>query len=113
MAYFSSLNRTIEKFVSHVATQISTGKVQRKTMSQAASKEYHEQARLLNDKDFLKSNCRIPASTKQKEAGTEEDPYVVLANDRERCKTDAVNRVNEATRKKELANKKGGGKLPA
>jgi len=118
--YFNSLNRTIDKFVTHVATQISTGKVQRKTMSQAASKEYHEQARLLNDKDFLKSNCRIPASidgrpasAKQKEAGTEEDPYVVLANDRERCKTDAFNRVNEAARKKELANKKGGGKLPA
>merc|ERR550537_1654927 len=117
--YFNSLHRTIEKFVNHVATQISTGKVQRKTMSQAASKEYHEQARLLNDKDFLKSNCRVPASidgrpasAKQKEAGTEEDPYVALANDRERCKTDAVNRVNEATRKKELANKKGGGKLP-
>jgi len=111
--YFVSLHRTIEKFVNHVATQISTGKVQRKTMSQAASKEYHEQARLLNDKDFLKSNCRVaanvdgrPASAKQMAGGTEEDPNVLLANDREKYKADALNRVNEATR---IQNKKGGG----
>merc|ERR1719160_353349 len=119
--YFVSLHRTIEKFVNHVATQISTGKVQRKTMSQAASKEYHEQARLLNDKDFLKSNCRVPASVdgrpasaKQKEGGTEEDPEALqLGNDRDKYKSDAVNRVTDATRKKELEKKKGGGKLPA
>merc|ERR550537_741731 len=117
--YFNSLHRTIEKFVNHVATQISTGKVQRKTMSQAASKEYHEQARLLNDKDFLKSNCRVPASVdgrpasaKQMAGGTEEDPNVLLANDREKYKSDALNRVNDATRKKEQKVKKGGGPKP-
>merc|ERR1712118_588609 len=105
--FFVSLHRTIVKFVNHVATQISTGKVQRKTMSQAASKEYHEQARLLNDKDFLKSNCRVPASVdgrpasaKQKEGGTEEDPEALqLGNDRDKYKSDAVNRVTDATRK--------------
>merc|ERR1719316_857363 len=52
----------IEKFVAHIQAQLSSGKVQRKTMSQAASKEYHEQARLLNDKEFIRSNCRIPAA---------------------------------------------------
>merc|ERR1711985_204714 len=105
--YFNNLEKTIEKFVKHVATQISTGKVQRKTMSQAASKEYHEQARLLNDKDFLKSNCRVPASVdgrpasaKQKDGGTEEDPEALqLGNDRDKYKSDAVNRVTDATRK--------------
>merc|ERR1719321_1756134 len=93
--YFGSLNRTVEKFVSHVSTQISTGKVQRKTMSQAASKEYHEQARLLNDKDFLKSNCRIPAladgrpsSAKPAQGNTEDDPYAQLAADRDRHKNE-------------------------
>merc|ERR1719213_656267 len=107
--YFTSLNRTIEKFVSHVATQISTGKVQRKTMSQAASKEYHEQARLLNDKDFLKSNCRVPASVdggrpasaKQQNAGEEDPEALQLGNDRDKYKFDAVNRVTDANRKAE------------
>merc|ERR1719333_1420045 len=100
--YFMSLNRTIEKFVSHVATQISTGKVQRKTMSQAASKEYHEQARLLNDKDFLKSNCRVPASvdgrpaSAKKEKESEEDPNVLLQGEREKYKDECRNRVNDA-----------------
>merc|ERR550537_51396 len=99
--YFMSLNRTIEKFVSHVATQISTGKVQRKTMSQAASKEYHEQARLLNDKDFLKSNCRVPASAdgrpssaKPTQGNEEEDLKQQLASDRDRHKADCAARIS-------------------
>merc|ERR1719240_284163 len=90
--YFNSLHRTIEKFIDRVANQISTGKVQRKTVSQAASKEYHEQARLLNDKDFLKSNCRVPASvdgrpaSAKKEKESEEDPNVLLQGEREKYK---------------------------
>merc|ERR1719158_2322164 len=62
LPYFQQLAHTIEKFVAHIQAQLASGKVQRKTMSQAASKEYHEQARLLNDKDFIKSNCRVPVS---------------------------------------------------
>eukprot|EP00746_Dinoflagellata_sp_MGD_P141931 gnl/MRDRNA2_/MRDRNA2_74947_c0_seq1.p1 gnl/MRDRNA2_/MRDRNA2_74947_c0~~gnl/MRDRNA2_/MRDRNA2_74947_c0_seq1.p1 ORF type:complete len:525 (-),score=134.28 gnl/MRDRNA2_/MRDRNA2_74947_c0_seq1:44-1618(-) len=108
--YFNSLHRTIEKFVNHVATQISTGKVQRKTMSQAASKEYHEQARLLNDKDFLKSNCRVPASAdgrpssaKHTQGNEEEDLKQQLAADRDRHKTDCAARIS---REEELEKKK-------
>merc|ERR1719387_1927343 len=44
--YFQSLQRTSDKFLTHIQSQLSTGKVQRKTVSQAASKEYHEQARV-------------------------------------------------------------------
>merc|ERR1719160_1318349 len=108
--FFVSLNRTIEKFVNHVATQISTGKVQRKTMSQAASKEYHEQARLLNDKDFLKSNCRVPASVdgrpssaKPAQGNQEEDPNLALAIDRDRHKAECAARIS---REEELEKKK-------
>jgi hypothetical protein len=114
--YFNSLHRTIEKFVSHVANQISTGKVQRKTMSQAASKEYHEQARLLNDKDFLKSNCRVPASAdgrpssaKPAQGNTEEDPNAQLASDRDRHKAEAAARIS---REEELEKKKQRGGKP-
>merc|ERR1719321_1938227 len=113
--YFGSLNRTVEKFVSHVSTQISTGKVQRKTMSQAATKEYHEQARLLNDKDFLKSNCRVPASvdggrpaSAKQQNVDEEDPNGQLASDRDKYKTDSQSKIVDATRKKEMEKKKGG-----
>merc|ERR1719324_352631 len=60
--FFQSLLRTTDKFLSHINMQLTTGKVQRKTVFQAASKEYHEQARLLNDKEFLRCNCRIPAT---------------------------------------------------
>merc|ERR1719240_2512858 len=60
--YFGQMQRAVDKFISHIVQQISSGKVQRKNMSQVASKEYHEASRLLTDKDFLKANCRVPAS---------------------------------------------------
>merc|ERR1719160_297022 len=41
--YFRALHRSIEKFIDHVTKHISTGKIQRKMINQAASKEYHEQ----------------------------------------------------------------------
>merc|ERR1711904_414386 len=95
-AYFRSLHRSIEKFIAHVATQMQSGKVQKKTMNQAASKEYHEHARLLNDKDFQKANCRVPASAdgrppsaRQPQTGSDEDPNVQLQNEREKYKKES------------------------
>merc|ERR1712193_2820 len=114
-AYFRSLHRSVEKFVDHVAKQLSTGKVQKKTMSQAASKEYHEHARLLNDKDFLKSNCRVPASAdgrppspRDKQTGSEEDPNVQLQKEREKLKKESDQTIVEANKKEEAKKKKGG-----
>merc|ERR1719231_2131890 len=60
--FFQQMQRAVDKFISHIVQQISSGKVQRKNMSQIASKEYHEARRLLADNDFLKVNCRVPAS---------------------------------------------------
>merc|ERR1719272_538278 len=93
-SYFRSLQRSIEKFIDHVAKQLSSGKVQKKTMSQAASKEYHDHARLLNDKDFLKSNCRVlasadgrpPSASARQQTGSDEDPNVQLQNERDKFK---------------------------
>merc|ERR1719465_170358 len=63
-----------------IVQQISAGKVQRKNMSQVASKEYHEASRLLTDRDFLKANCRVPASldagrpsSRQGQSGADDD----------------------------------------
>jgi hypothetical protein len=114
-AYFRSLHRGIEKFTEHVQRQLDSGKIQKKTMSTAASKEYHEHARLLNDKDFLKSNCRVPASAdgrppsaREKQAGSEEDPNVQLQNERDKYKKESDSCVAEAAKKAELQKKKGG-----
>merc|ERR1712232_846090 len=60
--FFQQMQRAVDKFVAHIVQQISSGKVQRKNMSQIASKEYHEASRLLTDKEFLKANCRVPVS---------------------------------------------------
>merc|ERR1719197_1663196 len=117
LPYFQQLQHTVEKFIAHIQSQLSSGKVQRKTMSQAASKEYHEQARLLNDKEFIRSNCRVPVSAdgrpasggpggRQGQSGNEEDPAVALANEREKHKSDSINKVNEVARKNDMAKKK-------
>jgi len=60
--FYHQLSRGVDKFIAHIVQLISSGRVQRKNMSQAASKEYHEARRLLADKEFLKANCRVPAS---------------------------------------------------
>jgi len=114
-AYFLSLHKSIEKFIDHVSKQLANGKVQKKTISQAASKEYHEHARLLNDKDFLKNNCRVPASAdgrppsaRQPQTGSDEDPNKQIENEREKYKKDSDALVAEIAKKAELQKKKGG-----
>merc|ERR1719271_1190208 len=80
IVYFQQMQRAVDKFIGHIVQQISAGKVQRKNMSQVASKEYHEASRLLTDRDFLRANCRVPASldagrpsSRQGQGGAEED----------------------------------------
>lgn len=106
LVFYQQMQRAVDKFIAHIVQQISSGKVQRKNMSQVASKEYHEARRLLADKDFLKVNCRVPASldagrppSRQGQLGGEEDPADAHQNDRERCKNESRNRVLEASRK--------------
>merc|ERR1719160_2421486 len=92
--FFQQMHRAVDKFVAHITQQISSGKVQRKNMSQAASKEYHEASRLLVDKDFLKANCRVPASADGRPAsrqgagavGQEEDSQETVQADRKKIK---------------------------
>merc|ERR1719461_1974044 len=90
---FQQMQRAVDRFIAHIVQQISSGKVQRKNMSQVTSKEYHEARRLLADKDFLKVNCRVPASmdagrpmSRTGQSGTEEDSHDIHQQERERYK---------------------------
>eukprot|EP00747_Dinoflagellata_sp_TGD_P162943 gnl/TRDRNA2_/TRDRNA2_181125_c0_seq1.p1 gnl/TRDRNA2_/TRDRNA2_181125_c0~~gnl/TRDRNA2_/TRDRNA2_181125_c0_seq1.p1 ORF type:complete len:531 (+),score=158.52 gnl/TRDRNA2_/TRDRNA2_181125_c0_seq1:86-1678(+) len=111
--YFQQMHRAVDKFVAHIVQQISTGKVQRKNMAQVASKEYHEASRLLADKDFIKANCRVPASADNRPSSRQgqgkdldEDSAETHQNDRDRCKTESKEKLYEATRKLEAQKKK-------
>eukprot|EP00929_Paragymnodinium_shiwhaense_P008151 TRINITY_DN112090_c0_g1_i1.p2 TRINITY_DN112090_c0_g1~~TRINITY_DN112090_c0_g1_i1.p2 ORF type:complete len:541 (+),score=204.59 TRINITY_DN112090_c0_g1_i1:90-1712(+) len=111
--FCQQMQRTVDKFIAHIVQQIASGKVQRKNMSQVTSKEYHEASRLLTDKDFLKVNCRVPASLDagrppSRERQNENDDNVEQhQQERDRCKVDSKERVAEAVRKLDAQKKKG------
>merc|ERR1712232_510684 len=105
--FYNMMQRAVDKFISHIAQQISSGKVQRKNMSQVASKEYHEARRLLADRDFLKANCRVPPSldagrpASRTGGNNEDDSHDAHQQERERFKFESRERVAGATRKQE------------
>lgn len=112
--FYSQMQRTVDKFIAHIVQQISSGKVQRKNMSQVASKEYHEASRLLTDKEFLKVNCRVPASldqgrpaSRQGQGGQDEDNAEVHQQERDRCKGESKERYADAQRRLDAQKKKG------
>merc|ERR1712072_1080801 len=59
----------VEKFLVHIQQQTLVGKVQKKTGQQLLAKEHHERGRLLNDKEFIRSNCRVSAQERPMSAG--------------------------------------------
>jgi len=106
IVYFQQMQKAVDKFIAHIVQQISAGKVQRKNMSQVASKEYHEASRLLTDRDFLKANCRVPAfldagrpSSRQGQSGADDDSAEAHQQERYRCKNDSKDRVSDAVRR--------------
>jgi len=112
--YFQQMQRAVDKFIQHIVQQISSGKVQRKNMSQVASKEYHEASRLLTDKEFLKVNCRVPASldagrpqSRQGKAEQEEDTPEIYQQERSKFKNELKEKAIDAVRKLDLQKKKG------
>jgi len=70
----------------------------RKNFSQAASKEYHEQARLLSDKDFIRSNCRVIRTERPPSAGQDDETQGQLNVDREKIKRESATKVHEGNR---------------
>mmetsp|Transcript_50001 Transcript_50001/g.88049 ORF Transcript_50001/g.88049 Transcript_50001/m.88049 type:complete len:533 (-) Transcript_50001:74-1672(-) len=114
IVYFQQTQRAVDKFIAHIVQQISSGKVQRKNMSQVASKEYHEASRLLTDRDFLKANCRVPASldagrpsSRQGQTG-EDDSSEAHQQEREKCKTESKQVAADAMKKADHLRKRSG-----
>lgn len=110
--FFQQMQKAVDKFIQHIVQQISSGKVQRKNMSQVASKEFHEASRLLADKDFLKLNCRVPASldagrpsSRQGQNNLEDDSVEAHQQDRINSKLESQKKCDEATRRAESQKK--------
>jgi chromosome segregation ATPase len=110
--YFHGLKTTVDKFLYHIQQQNMSGKLQKKAGGQRTEKEHHEMGRLLNDKDFLKANARVPVTERPASAmgkqGQDEfdDPFSGMAQEREKFKSDAEQRIAEAVRKSAKDKKK-------
>lgn len=113
--YFHNLRTTVDKFLYHIQQQQS-GKLQKKAGGQRTEKEHHEMGRLLNDKDFLKANARVPVSERPQSAhgkqGQDEfdDPHAGMAVEREKFKQDSNDRYQDAMRKNAKDKKKLAGR---
>jgi len=116
ITYFVQMQRAVDKFIAHIVQQISAGKVQRKNMSQVASKEYHEASRLLTDRDFLKANCRVPSSLdagrpssrQGQQGGVDDDSGEAHQSERDRCKNESRDKEKDGARRLDIINKKSG-----
>lgn len=63
-SFFSVLQEVLERFFANVHQDTQDAKLA-KLSSQAGSKEFAEQQKLLTDKDFLRVNCRVPGTREQ------------------------------------------------
>jgi len=103
--YLQSLKGVVDKFLVHIQQQTLVGKVQKKTGQQLLAKEHHERGRLLNDKEFMKSNCRVAANERPMSAGGKDrqedfdDPFAVMQAEREKYKNDSNTKIQDALRK--------------
>jgi hypothetical protein len=98
-AFFRRFHGTIEKFLEQVTEQIQEQKITPKAMAQVMTREYNEQARLVNDAAFLRANCRVPAAAdvrpSSRQGGTEDDPENIT-DDRSECKKKSEEKVSRS-----------------
>merc|ERR1719181_2640001 len=64
---FKKMVQVIDRFLSHAQEEMPAAKHQKLT-SQASHREYAERQRVLNDKDFIRANCRVPSSLEQQQS---------------------------------------------
>lgn len=106
-AFFRQLDRRVHDFLAFVKQQISEGKITRKALSQKRTQENNEQARLLANDQFLRSNCRVPKSADDRPASrqgvghVDEDDDSLFAQDREAAKQVAQAQLVEAQKKRQ------------
>jgi hypothetical protein len=99
-AFFRRLDAAVRNFLEHVRSQISESKINRKILSQVHTRENNEQARLLANDQFLRTNCRVPASAdhrpSSRQGGVDDDPDALFAADRDNRKLESNDKVREA-----------------
>lgn len=93
---FEQLEKAVDGFLAFTEKQLPPAKLL-KMAAQASSREFHEQARLLTDKEFVKVNCRVQASLDNQRSvhGHETDAIedqTVLIREREHMKIEASKR---------------------
>jgi len=97
--FFAEFKVAIERFFESANEQMTSSKLAKVT-SHACSKEYAEQQKLLIDKEFMRVNCRIPASVdgsnaqknlhQAKRGENEDDRHdAEIAQERDRLKQEA------------------------
>lgn len=62
--YFEKLVETVDRFLHRTTEEVTVAKLSKVT-AQATAKEHTEQLKMLTDKDFLRTNLRVPASLDQ------------------------------------------------
>merc|ERR1711964_940736 len=81
--YIINLRNTVDRFMGHISTQL-RGKPQKSAASQHLSREHHERMRVLNDKEFLRTNCRVPPPQERPSSGGKgqsddfDNPYATI-----------------------------------
>lgn len=107
-AYFLRLDGTIKKFVAHATRQLKEGKITRTALIEERKKENKKEEKLLTNEQFIKNNCRVPATADNRPAsrqggtGADDDPDSTFAQDRDNRKAESLEKVREATEKKRV-----------
>jgi hypothetical protein len=91
--FFGRLTDVVEKFVGQVDQQIKDSKITRSALVQVIAREYSDQDRLMKNEQFLRANCRVPATADgrpaSRQGSAEDDPATSFAEERDRCKKDS------------------------
>eukprot|EP00929_Paragymnodinium_shiwhaense_P120905 TRINITY_DN92970_c0_g1_i1.p1 TRINITY_DN92970_c0_g1~~TRINITY_DN92970_c0_g1_i1.p1 ORF type:complete len:563 (+),score=195.16 TRINITY_DN92970_c0_g1_i1:97-1689(+) len=118
--FFRKLEIAVDKFIARVSQQIADQKITRNALLQLMSKEYNEQEKLIkSDKEFLRQNCRVPATADQtaadgrpgsRQGASEDDPAGSLVEERDRCKKDSEDVARQWQIQREKSMKEADGK---
>lgn len=101
-AFFTTMDSAIQKFLNSVSQQIGDQKITRKILSLVLTRENKEQDRLLENGQFFRNNCRVPASADHRPSSrtggdrVDDDPDALFAADRDNQKTNSTDKVREA-----------------
>ncbi|CAE7276436.1 Lipase [Symbiodinium pilosum] len=110
--FFGHLVQVVHEFLERAHAEMPDARLVKVT-SEATQKDFNDQGKLLHDKDFMRSNCRIVAAPDQtvKEDRRKKDPQtgedermdMEFANERERVKKEAVDRDLRTPKAKAVA----------